>query len=101
MLGLAQTGQQLCQLAPPLALLQTPPAAAPAHRRRGSLGWTISAVTRPAILNGPAHSHRGSMGSEDCARRLQKSSRSLAGAWWSVWLARCANHALCRLNVEK
>src|ERR1035438_10322872 len=101
MFGLAHLGQQLSQLAPPSALLQTPPAAAPASRRRGSVAWAISAVTRPAMLHGPMHSHFFNLGSsESCARSFQKSSSSPAWVSCNVWLARCANHALCRLNVE-
>src|ERR1017187_5716964 len=101
MFGLAHFGQQLSQLAPPSALLHTPPAAAPASRRRGSVACATSAVTRPAMLNGPMHSHFFSLGSNQaCARSFQKSSSSPAWVSCSVWLARCANHALCRLNVE-
>src|ERR1019366_1762360 len=101
MFGLAHFGQQLSQLAPPSALLHTPPAAAPASRRRGSVACAASAVTRPAMLNGPMHSHFFSLGSNQaCARSFQKSSSSPAWVSCSVWLARCANHALCRLNVE-
>src|ERR1017187_2540024 len=101
MFGLAHFGQQLSQLAPPSALLHTPPAAAPASRRRGSVACATSAVTRPAMLNGPMHSHFFSLGSNQaCARSFQKSSSSPEWVSCSVWLARCANHALCRLNVE-
>src|ERR1035438_1266719 len=118
MFGLAHLGQQLSQLAPPSALLHTPPAAAPASRRRGSVAWATSAVTRPAMLNGPMHSHFPSLGSKQaCARSFQNSSSSPAWVSCSVWLARCANHALrseehtselqslrhlvCRLLLEK
>src|ERR1019366_829722 len=101
MFGLAQFGQQFCQLPPPSALRQTPPAAAPAHSRRGSAGCAISVVTRPAMLNGPRHAHSGSLAGEDDSRRFQKSSRSPAWTSCSVCDPRCANHALWRLNVEK
>ena len=101
MWGLAQCGQQLFQLAPALVLLQTPPAAAPAHKWWGWAGCAISEVTRPAILKGPMHSHFGSLECPgDCARCFQKSSSSRAGVSCRVALARCENHALWRLKVE-
>lgn len=90
-----------CQLRPPSGECHTPPPAAPAHSRSGSVGWQTALVIRPPMFDGPTGSHcctPGAGGTSSVARVRSRISSS-TGDSRSGQASRARNHPLRTLWV--